>query len=473
MMVDQQARAEQRVNVTQVCQLLNLGLAENRLPGIQQIVDEWCVQHKVTNFDDLVQKTTTEPTLYQSLIDSIMVAETYFFRHSGHFDFVRQHILPSFSGYNRPLRILSAGCATGEEPYSLAMLLATEIPNIPHRIFACDISEANIRAAKLGVYKAWSLREPQFWQQTQRYLQTLDNKSYQVIPALKNAVTFFSCNLTADLSQQPMLDSQSFDLIFCRNLLIYLTDEEAQKLSERLISLLAPQGWLIPGPSDPINVYLSQLSAMESSNGLVFRHLSPNTFRQRQLTALTEINTEFSVKKQLERKPVCKARPAVQQNVAVRSSANNDGIKSASHRPATLEQQINTILQTGNADSALNLIQRQLLSTPLCTEAYLLQALTYWQMGRYVSALASLDKAIYLAPDSPLPCYFSAKLLQKQGHSVQARQQLLRAQQALARLDQLQPLPLVQLGTVSELMAAVTTELAEVNQHIDSEGSPQ
>lgn len=474
MMAGQQGGAERRVNVDQVCQLLHLGLAENRLLGIQQVVDDWCEQHKVRNFDDLTQKTAAEPALYQSLIDAMMVAETYFFRHSGHFDFVRQHILPCFSEYNRPLRILSGGCATGEEAYSLAILLATEMPDRSHRIFACDISEANIRAAKLGVYKAWSFREPELWQLTLRYLDVRDSKTYQVKPAIKEAITFFCCNLTEDLSQQPMLSGQYFDLIFCRNMLIYLTDEEAQKLSQRLISLLAPHGWLVPGPSDPISVYLSQLSAMESSNGLVFRQLPALPTppgRQSQPATAAGKKTVFPANKQSGKKTDSAVTRRADNVAAGRKALRNDDTNSAGQQPATLEQQINNLLQTGDADAALARIHQQLRSMPLCAEAYLLQALIYWQLDQYDGALTSLDKALYLAPDSPLPYYLSAKVLQNRGQAAQARRQLLRAQQALARLDQKQPLPLMRLGTVAELTSAVNAELAEVNQHTDLTGS--
>jgi chemotaxis protein methyltransferase CheR len=466
-----QGRSVHLVDVSQICQLLRMGLAENRLPGVQQIIDDWCMRHQITSFINLKQRTDTEPTLLQSLIDSIIVAETFFFRHYGHFDFVRQHILPPLCGLNRPVRILSAGCATGEEAYSLAMLLNAEMPDLQYRIFACDISDANIRAAKEGIYKAWSLRDQQSWPQMQRYLEVVDDKKYRVKDVIRHTVTFFSCNLVEDFIEQSMFDGQSFDLIFCRNMMIYLTEPEVQKLSHRLMSLLAPLGWLVPGPSDPINAYLTRLAAMESSNGLIFRNLPlpPGKPTQRNNVGQTLSGQPRVVltKKQHAVKYAASVLRRPERTAPLNLSMSADGLHLAANRQAVLEQQINDMLQQGNVHAALARINQQLLNSPLCTEAYLLQALIYWQLDQYDCALASLDKALYLAPDSPVPCYLSAKLLQKQGYRAPARRQLLRAQQALARMDQQQPLPLTRLGTVAELATAVTTALAANSNDLD------
>jgi chemotaxis protein methyltransferase CheR len=468
-----QGKADRKLDVSQVCQLLRLGLAKNRFADVQQIVDDWCKQHYVESLSELKQRIETEPALLQSLIDSIMVAETFFFRHFGHFDFMRQNILPCLSSLNRPVRILSAGCATGEEAYSLAMLLATEMPSLKHQIYACDISEANISAAKQGVYRAWSLREPESWPQIRRYIDVIEHQKYQVKDVIKDAVTFFSCNLIEDFIQQPMLHDQSFDVIFCRNMMIYLTEPEAKKLSRRLISLLAPHGWLVPGPSDPINVYLMQLSAMESSSGLIFRQPLPATRQVPQVklaVGATKLPSVLSDKKPVVQKPGCVEPRSIQHAADVKSTCH-DGINSAVKRPSALEQQINELLQNGDTKAALARVEQQLRSAPLCTEAYLLQAMIYWQLDQYDCALASLGKVLYLAPDSPLPYYFRAKLLQKQGQMVQAQRQLLRAKQLLVHLNPKQQLPLMRLGTVAELTAAVTSELADVSQHTDLDRS--
>lgn len=462
------------VNVSELCQHLRLGLAESRLTNAQQVVDDWCRDKHISNFQDLKQKIKQDLALYQSLIDVMVVPETFFFRHSGHFEFLRQQVLPNLNALNRPINILSAGCATGEEPYSLAMLLTTEMPTLKFHILACDISEANIRNAKKAVFTNWSLRNIAAWPLMQRYLTPFSSGKYRLDDSIKNSVTFFTCNLAEDFVSQSHLLSRSFDVIFCRNLMIYMQDSEVEKLTHRLIAQLTPDGWVVPSPSDPITVYSAQLSANKTTDGLIFQNKRASAKQSAQPTkAVSSIPTQSMANSSHKRaKDSTLPRKFNLNTTATTAGAPYyaDEACSSARNQSTLERQVNTLLQQERDEMALERIKQHLVSNPLESEAYLLQAIIYWQQEQIANALTSLDKAIYLAPESPVPFYLSGILLQKQGEQSKAKGQLLRAKKMLVKLDLRQSLPLSQLGCVADLIAAVQTELSAMTPITNTKG---
>ena len=134
--------------------------------------------------------------------------------------------------------ILSAGCSTGEEPYSIAIALHRSIPKIKDwniTIQATDINEKALAKARLGVYNPWSFRNSPSWLKS-RYFDHKENRKYELIPEIKKMVTFVSCNLTEDDCYSVLPHTGTMDIIFCRNMLMYFTAEWAEKISERLIS---------------------------------------------------------------------------------------------------------------------------------------------------------------------------------------------------------------------------------------------
>jgi chemotaxis protein methyltransferase CheR len=450
------------IDVNQLFDYMRLGIIEDRLPTVQQAFDNWCVSNNITSLEHVKHCIQSDEVLYQSLIDVLTVAETYFFRHSGHFEYIRQEILPNLDNLNRPLQIFSAGCATGEEAYSLAMLLHAEMPNIQFRILACDISKANILAAKKGIYTDWSLRNKASWPQMENYFTFLGDGKYQLKSVIKDKVSFLCCNLLDNFIQHANLLRHSFDLIFCRNMMIYINNIEAKKLTDNLISLLQPQGWIFPSPSDPISPYIKRLSPVKTTDGLIF-HNQPGHTRKR-LTLRAAKDTEKPHKNRNQRQS--KTVPQSVKAAANPCTSLKDAIppSTANLKQTTLEIHIYELLERGQTHAALEKIELHHRRFPLSLEAYLLQAFIYWQQKQISWALNSLEKAIYLDPDSPMAFYLSGLLLQKQGSLGQAKSHLLRAKSLLEQLDDKHTLPLSQLGTVNELLSAVKAKLSAIDK---------
>jgi chemotaxis protein methyltransferase CheR len=179
-----------------------------------------------------------EPELVGSLIDDVTVSHTAIFRHPGQFDHLRQ-VLPSLHRQaRRPLMVWSAGCATGEEPYSIAV--CAEQVGVPLSILATDVSPGSIAEARRGSYQRSHLRGRQWSDASERW-----NAS----ESHKRMITFEVGSL---VGPDPTRGRGPFDIIFCRNVLIYFERRSIPKILQELASHLFPSGSIVVSPADTV-----------------------------------------------------------------------------------------------------------------------------------------------------------------------------------------------------------------------------
>ena len=230
---------------------------------------------KRANASDLttyLDQLETAPALLDDLVAEITVGETYFFRDPEQCRLIRDRILPALSE-DRPhasLRVWSAGCATGEEAYTLAILLSESGSPDPARIVGTDLSRSALARARRGRYGRWSLRGVPA-DAVARNFQHFGSE-FALLPELRRAVEFRYLNLAAD--EYPSLASGigRMDLILCRNVLIYFDEETAARVTRRLLETLAPGGWLVLGASDPPAPDFMPCEVVITDAGLVYRH---------------------------------------------------------------------------------------------------------------------------------------------------------------------------------------------------------
>jgi chemotaxis protein methyltransferase CheR len=185
----------------------------------------------------------------QALAIELTVAETYFFRHIDQFHAFTDVALAQARiarSSTRELNILSAGCASGEEPYTLAMLVADSGWTV--RIRALDVNTAMLAKAARGMYSPWALREtPAEYQR--RWFRSV-GKEFELEQTILAAVRFEEANLSKETSALSI--PNLYDVIFCRNVLMYFTREGAQALVSRLTRSLAPGGHLFLGHAETL-----------------------------------------------------------------------------------------------------------------------------------------------------------------------------------------------------------------------------
>ncbi len=204
------------------------------------------------DFDAYLSFVQSEPSKaeFAEMIDALTTNKTSFLREVSHFDYLREQVLPSLNG---PVRIWSAGCSTGEEPYTLAMLLNDAYGADASRrvkILATDISRRVLAQAKAGRYPAEVMSDvPAPWMQ--RYWSKRQDESGRPVseaaPSLRSLVQFAKLNL---MEHWPM--QGPFDAILCRNVMIYFEKATQQKLVERYWALLRPGGHLFVGHSESL-----------------------------------------------------------------------------------------------------------------------------------------------------------------------------------------------------------------------------
>lgn len=192
-----------------------------------------------------------------AMVDALTTNKTSFFREAQHFDYLRDEVLPKLRARGGPLRIWCAGCSTGEEPYTLAIVLREAIPDLDRmdaRILATDISTRVLKIAREGVYSPDILSSipPE---QRQRYFEPAGGAShgFHVKSSLSSLVQFARLNL---METWPM--KGRFDVIFCRNVMIYFDKPTQQNLVSRYYDYLQPGGHLFVGHSESLNAWAHQ-----------------------------------------------------------------------------------------------------------------------------------------------------------------------------------------------------------------------
>jgi len=191
----------------------------------------------------LARASRDDPTLRDALAQAIAVGETFFFRHPEHFTFVVDRLRAR--KFDRPIRVWSAACATGEEAYSLAAWFSNELTS-PIEVLGTDLLESQLRIAETGTYRRWSIRESAPF--PYRVLEPASPDTFTVRDDIRKLVRFETHNLLDPTVRGP------FDVIFCRNVLIYFTPGSAAAACEHLFGALADGGVLVFGTMDLVSL---------------------------------------------------------------------------------------------------------------------------------------------------------------------------------------------------------------------------
>ncbi|GAA4017299.1 protein-glutamate O-methyltransferase CheR [Sphingomonas swuensis] len=215
-----------------------------------------------------------EPSLSTRVVEALLNNETYFFRDRVPFDLLNTAALPELARRresSRTLRVWSAGCSAGQEVYSLAMLFAED----PVRwsgwtidILGTDVSSSIVDRARDGTYSQFEVQRGLGIQQMIRWFEETPN-GWRAAEALRGKVRFQVHNI---LEGAP--HPGRFDLVLCRNVLLYLEDKTRRAAFERLSSALAPDGWLMLGAGETVIGQAPALEADREMRGL-YRHVAP------------------------------------------------------------------------------------------------------------------------------------------------------------------------------------------------------
>ncbi|WP_375089429.1 protein-glutamate O-methyltransferase CheR [Peribacillus sp. RS7] len=196
------------------------------------------------SFREYYKDIQTSPGVLNEFLDRMTINVSEFYRNAKRWEVLERKILPGLLGSKKKLKIWSAACSTGEEPYTIAMILSNLVPINQIEILATDLDENVLARAKLGIYPDRSLNEVP--EEIKRKYFKKQADFYRVDDEIKKRVTFKKQNLLADRFEQ------GFDLIVCRNVLIYFTEEAKSLLYEKFSASLKGGGVFFVGSTEQI-----------------------------------------------------------------------------------------------------------------------------------------------------------------------------------------------------------------------------
>ena len=354
--------------------------------------------------------------------------ETYFFRDHGQFDLLRLHLLPELIARHRAdktLRLWSAGCASGEEAYSLAMLLDMLLPEQAGwdiLILGTDIDTQAITRAEQGYYGEWSFRMVPD-ELKKRYFNSAAD-TLLLDERIRRRVTFRVANLLAE----PDAQWYDMDLILCRNVFIYFERDVVFKVASMLALALRRGGYLLTAHTELIGHVVPELESRLFTEGVVY---------QRRGSELTPAPPVRLVQIRQARRPVAQqARPPTTPTSPVGESI----------------VQAWTLAERGEFKQAEQLCGRILSSDVLATPAYFLMAQLVQARGEFQQAMALLNKVLYLDPRS-VAAHLELAALCERANDLERAHTLRRAAYAIVSA-----LPA---GTMIEQSGTLAGELAQ------------
>lgn len=427
--------------------------------------------------------TPISQELVESMAGHLTVGETYFLRENRSFEIVTAEILPAIirkrCGGEQRLRIWSAGCATGEEPYSMAILLhrmADALKGWNISILATDINPKALRKARAGIYTEWSFRNAPAWLKKNYFKKGADG-SLTIRSSIRKMVDFSCLNLIEDSYPSLPSDTNAMDVIFCRNVLMYFTPELAGKVVERFHRSLVAGGWLIVSPCEASHILHPELKAVNFREATFFRKEAPDAepraangvrdhgvkHRGRNLPpsaklpvpplkAVAVLRPFFAVEQTDFEEALALYERGLYQEAEIRLAPllapNQEGI-----RANVLLCRIRA--NQGRLAEALILVDKAIAADKIDPGLHYLRAMILQEQGEDHEAGASLRRALYLDQKLVLAHVALANLAMRQGRSGEFRKHL---ENALAILGEYQPdemLPESEGMTAGRLMKSI------------------
>jgi chemotaxis protein methyltransferase CheR len=388
-------------------------------------------------FDDMdscVQWLVSAP-LTQSRIETLAshltVGETYFFRERQSFDILEARVLPELINKRRDaerrLRIWSAGCCTGEEPYSIAILLKRMLPDLGDwqiTILATDINPQFLKKAADGIYNEWSFRGVPAELKT-KYFAKRHSGGFEILPEIKKMVTFCYLNLMEDSYPSLLNNTNAMDIIFCRNVLMYFGSERARQVVRKLHLSLMDGGWLIVSPCETSHVLFAQFATVTLPGAILYRkdnHISvglPSGIEAQTHSPLQSMPA-FSFSATPE--PQIPIVEPPERPIALKVTELKE-----TEPKETLYDRSLLLYEQGLYEEAAEKLSMLLAQDPSDARAAALLARVYANQGQLVEASRCSEQAVVADRLNPSCHMLQATILQEQGAFPEATRALKRA----------------------------------------------
>ncbi len=395
----------------------------------------------------------------EGLASHLTVGETYFFREKRSFEALEQQIVPELlrTRSERRLRIWSAGCCTGEEPYSIAILLDQLIPDLEKwnlTILATDINPQFLRKAAQGVYGAWSFRDMPD-RLRERYFTKRQDGCFEISPRIRRMVTFSYFNLAADICPSLTNNTNAIDIIFCRNVLMYFTTAQARKVADNFHGSLVDGGWLIVSPVETSNSLFANFTAVDFPGAIFYCKLV-----QSRLPSVATTVASSPVSAILPESIVVDSalEQELRQDMAQPGDASSFELN-AGDTPSCLAR---TRANEGKLAEAVEWCEKAIAADKLNPAHQYLLATIRQELGQCDEAMQSLVRAIYLDPNFVLAHFALGNLCLSQNRRREAERYFDNALALLHKYPHGETLPESEGLTAGRLVEIITSVRASL-----------
>ncbi|MDY6804645.1 MAG: CheR family methyltransferase [Cyanobacteriota bacterium] len=390
----------------------------------------------------LNSKTEAGREEWKNLIISLTTTETYFFRDRGQIDLLKNVVLPELISKkrlskNKTLRLWSAGCSTGEEPYSLAILLRESIEDWQDwKIFilGTDVNEIVLEKAEKGIYSSWSFRQVDMRRQG-RYFKQIKGE-WKIDAEIRRMVTFCKNNLVKDDFQR------NFDLIVCRNVFVYFKQELISLVIEKFYKALNPEGYLMTAHAELHGQNMDRFQVKIFPESLVYQKSLDRGEEKNITNKWLKDNKNYKVREEDKLRNSSKNKSS---NIVLSNSAIDGGIISSENAPIATKKQgliiprivgkeaspnvapdsllaeAETLFQNKKYILAIEKAKKAIESAPKNYDAYCLIAKVYANLGEYERAELFCKKALEVEPFSVAPYYLLTHIAEEKGEKERAK----------------------------------------------------
>ena len=444
--------------------------------GIRSAANELGFKKAESCVQWLVSSPVTKKQI-EILANHLTIGETYFFRGKKNFEIFEKRIFPelirSRRGNEQHLKIWSAGCSTGEEPYSIAILLSKIIPDLNDwnvTILGTDINHNFLQKASEGVYREWSFRDtpPGI---KERYFKRTKDGQFEIIPHIKKMVKFSYLNLVEDTYPSLLSNTSTIDIIFCRNVLMYFAPEQAKKVIQYLYHSLVDGGWLIVSPGETSHVLYPQFIAVNFPGAIFYKKDSQKsttveTFRPKKSQSYALHKKTMAPFQPSEGKLVSSDFNRYKRTTAGVTAKDKQTAEVATPKdlppddPKAIALLARTYANQGKLAEALEWCEKAIALDKLVPGLYYLRATILQEQGQLEEAVMSLKRALYLEQNFVLAHFALGNLTRQQGKFNESDKHFENALSILSVQQQEYVLPESEGMTVGRLMEIIRSTIS-------------
>lgn len=447
---------------------MGLRFPENRLRDLERGLLVACRELGLGGADhclDALRGEKFSREQVELLASHLTIGETYFFREPKSYDALREKILPELIERRRHstrlIRIWSAGCSSGEEAYSLAILLQRLIPDWQDwgiTILGTDINPEALHKAEQGVYGEWSFRGlgSDF---KEKYFTKVEKKRYRINDEVRRFVRFSYLNL-AEQSSYPSLatNTLAMDIIFCRNVLMYFSRETIYQVTRRFFDSLTDRGWILTSPSEASSQYFPGFQTVNFPGAIFFRKPEAGA------AAIPAGPKAETAPSRFQWREEWRKRAAVSR---VRPSATGEATRGrlSGRRPDLTELGLiaKASANRGDLPEALACCKRALANDPLAVRFHYLKAGVLQEMGESDRAADALRKALFLERNFAMAHFTLASLYRQCGKRPEARRHFRLAEELLSQMPPDQSPPEAEGMNAARLCEMAAANLRSLN----------